>query len=454
MAVLPFKPLVPSDRDEYLEMGMVDVLITKLSNIRQLKVRSISTVRKYADLQEDPVAAGRELQVEAVLDGSIQRVGDRVRVTVRLLNVQDGTSMWADKFDEPFTNIFALQDSISQRVAAALPLNLSGEEKARLSRHDTENTEAYQLYLKGRYFWNKQTEESFRKGIDYFNQAIGDDPNYALAYAGMSDCYALLSDFGFVPPIEGFPKAKEAATRALAIDEQLAEAHTSLGHVKRDYDWDWPGAEQEFKRAIELNPNYPSARQWYAVYLSSLGRHQEATAEIKRALELDPLSLPVNSVTARVLYLARQYDQAIEQSHKTIEMDPTFASAYQNLGRSYEQKRMYAEAVATFQELNKAVPGHGLAFLARADALAGRTDEAQKILAQLKELSARRYVSPYQIAMIYAGLGDKEQALAWLERAYQQRVHNLVFLKVEPELDGLRSDPRFVDLMRRVGLGP
>ena len=454
MAVLPFKPLVANDRDEYLEMGMVDVLITKLSNIRQLKVRSISTVRKYADLQQDPVAAGRELQVEAVLDGSIQRVGDRVRVTVRLLNVQDGTSLWADKFDEPFTNIFALQDSISERVAAALPLNLSGEEKARLSRHYTENTEAYQLYLKGRYFWNKQTEEGFRKGIDYFNQAIRDDPNYALAYAGMSDCYALLSDFGFVPPREGFPKAKEAATRALAIDEKLAEAHTSLGRVKRDYDWDWPGAEQEFKRAIELNPNYPSAHQWYAVYLSSLGRHQEAIAEIKRALELDPLSLPVNSVTGRVLYLARQYDEAIEQSRKTIEMDPRFATAYQNLGRSYEQKGMYAEAVATFQEWNKVAPGHGLAFLGRAYALAGKTDEAQKILAQLKELSARRYVSPYHVAMIYAGLGDKEQTLAWLERAYQQRNHNMVFLKVEPELDGLRSDPRFADLMRRVGFEP
>ena len=386
-----------------------------------------------------------------MLDGNIQRVGDRVRVTVRLLNVQDGTSLWADKFDEPLTNIFALQDSISERVAAALPLNLSREEKDRLSRHYTENTEAFQLYLKGRYFWNKRSEEGFRKGIEYFNQAIADDPNYALAFTGMSDCYALLSDFGFVPPREGFPKAKEAATRALAIDEKLAEAHTSLGHVKRDYDWDWPGAEQEFKRAIELNPNELSAHQWYAVYLSALGRHQEAIAEIKRALELDPLSLPVNAVTARVLYLARRYDEAIEQSRKTIEMDRAFATVYQNLGQSYEQKGMYAEAVATFQEFYKVAP-HGLAFLGRAYALAGKTDEADKILSQLKELSARRYVSPYSIAMIYAGLGDKEQTLAWLERAYQQRVHNMIFLKVEPELDGLRSDARFGALIQKVGL--
>jgi adenylate cyclase len=205
-------------------------------------------------------------------------------------------------------------------------------------RHDTENAEAFQLYLKGRYSWNKRTEEGYLKGIDYFDQAIRDDPNYALAYAGMSDCYALLSDSGVMTPGEGFPKAKEAATRALAIDEKLAEAHTSLGRVKRDYDWDWTGAEQEFKRAIELNPNYPSAHQWYAVYLSALGRHQEAIEEIKRALELDPLSLAVNSVTARVLYLARRYDEAIEQSHRTIEMDPRFATAYQNLGRRTNRK--------------------------------------------------------------------------------------------------------------------
>ena len=219
----------------------------------------------------------------------------------------------------------------------------------------------------------------------------------------------------------------------MAIDEKLAEAHTSLGLVKRDYDWDWPGAEQEFKRAIELNPNYPTAHQWYAVYLSALGRHQEAIAEIKRALELDPLSLLVNSVTARVLYFARQYDEAIEQSRKTIEMDRRFTATYQHLGSSYAQKGMYAQAVATFQELNKVAPDNinGLAFLACAYALAGKTDEAQKILAQLKEVSARRNVSPYHVAMIYAGLGDKEQTLAWLERAYQQRNHNMVFLKVE-----------------------
>ena len=321
-----------------------------------------------------------------------------------------------------------------------------------MSRHYTENTEAFQLYLKGRYFWDKRTEEGFQKGIDNFNQAIRVDPNFALAYAGMSDCYVLLSDSGVMTPKEGFPKAEEAATRALAIDEKLAEAHTSLGRVKRDYDWDWPGAEQEFKRAIELNPNYPTAHQWYAVYLSALGRHQEAIAEIRRALKLDPLSLAVNSVTGRVLYLARKYDEAIEQSRKTIEMDPRFASAYQNLGQSYEQKGMYAEAVATFQELNRVAPDNGLAFLGRAYALAGKTDEAQKILAQLKEPSARRYVSSYSVAMVYAGLGDKEQTLAWLEKGYQQRVWQMVFLKVEPELDGLRSDPRFEDLMRRVGL--
>jgi len=291
MAVLPFKPLVANDRDEYLEMGMVDVLITKLSNIRQLKVRSISTVRKYADLQQDPVVAGRELQVEAVLDGSIQRVGDRVRLTVRLLNVQDGTSLWADKFDEPFTNIFALQDSISERVAAALPLNLSREEKARLSRHYTENTEAFQLYLKGRYFWNKRTGEGLKKAIEYFNQAIAIDPRYAQAYAGLADSYLLIGGYGLISQEEAIPKAKAAAEKALEIDDTLAEAHTSLGLIYQNYEWNWAECEKEYRRAIELNPNYATAHHWYGEHLVLMGRFDEGIAEIQRAQEIDPLSL-------------------------------------------------------------------------------------------------------------------------------------------------------------------
>src|SRR5438132_7617185 len=350
IAVLPFKPIVANDRDEYLEMGMVDVLITKLSKIRQLNVRSISTVRKYADLQQDPVAAGRELQVEAVLDGNIQRVGDRVRVTVRLLNVEDGTSLWADKFDEPFTNIFALQDSISERVAAALPLNLSGEEKARLTRHDTENTEAYYLCLRGRYFSYRRTEADLKKAIDYFQQAIARDPNYALAYSGLSDAYsALVFPLETVAPREAMPKAKEAALRALAIDDTLGEAHVSLAHVSFLYDWDWPVVEREFKRAIELNPSNAEAHHRYSHYLMAQQRIDESLAESKRALELSPIDLNLNVHLGWHYLYARQYDQAIDQLNKAVDMDRTFADAYIWIGLADEQIGNYPDAIAAFQ---------------------------------------------------------------------------------------------------------
>src|SRR5437588_4610223 len=384
IAVLPFANQSHDPDTEYLSDGLTESIINSLTELKNLRVIPRSTVFRYKG-KEDSLAAGHELGVRAVLTGRVTQRGDSLIVSAELVDVRDNKELWGVQYDRKLTDLVALQNEITRNVSRKLRARLSGADEQKLAKNYTENVEAYQLYLKGRFYWNKQTEEGFRKGIDYFNQAIRDDPNYALAYAGMSDCYALLSDFGFVPPGEGFPKAKEAATRALAIDEKLAEAHTSLGLVKRDYDWDWSGDEQEFKRAIELNPNYPTAHQWYAVYLSASGRHQEAIAEIKRALELDPLSPLVNSVTARVLYLARRYDEAIEQSRKTIEMDPRFATAYQNLGQSYEQKGMHAEAVATFQELDRVVPGHGLGFLARADALAAKTDEAQKILALLKE---------------------------------------------------------------------
>src|SRR5437588_1467408 len=454
IAVLPFANQSHDPDTEYLSDGLTESIINSLTELKNLRVIPRSTVFRYKGKEEDSLAAGHELGVRAVLTGRVTQRGDSLIVSAELVDVRDNKELWGVQYNRKLTDLVALQNEITRNVSRKLRARLSGADEQKLAKNYTENVEAYQLYLKGRFYWNKQTEEGFRKGIDYFNQAIRDDPNYALAYAGTSDCYALQSDFGFVPPGEGFPKAKEAATRALAIDEKLAEAHTSLGLVKRDYDWDWPGAEQEFKRAIELNPNYPTAHQWYAVYLSALGRHQEAIAEIKRALELDPLSLLVNSVTARVLYFARQYDEAIEQSRKTIEMDRRFTATYQHLGSSYAQKGMYAQAVATFQELNKVAPDsiNALASLARADALAGKTDETRKILAQLKELSARRYVSPYRVAMIYAALGDKEQTFAWLEKAYQERANMLVFLKVEPQLDGLRSDPRFASLVQRVGL--
>lgn len=452
MAVLPFKPLVANDRDEYLEMGMVDVLITKLSNIRQLKVRSISTVRKYADLQQDPVAAGRELQVEAVLDGSIQRVGDRVRVTVRLLNVQDGTSLWADKFDEPFTNIFALQDSISERVAAELPLNLSREEKARLSRHYTENTEAFQLYLKGRYFWNKRTAEGLKKAIEYFNQAIAIDPRYAQAYAGLADSYLLIGGYGLISQEETIPKAKAAAEKALEIDDTLAEAHTSLGLIYQNYEWNWAECEKEYRRAIELNPNYATAHHWYGEHLALMGRFDEGIAEIQRAQEIDPLSLIINTDLGASFSRARQYDQAIEQLRKTLEMDPNFERAYAFLAYAYAQKGMCQEAVAAAQKRRQLNPGaDSLAGLGQIYATCGKRGEAENIIAKLKKLSKHQYVSPLGFTVIYTALGEKDQAFAWLEKSCAEREVG-VNLKTDPIFDPLRSDPRFADLLRRVGL--
>ena len=454
MAVLPFKPIVANDRDEYLEMGMVDVLITKLSNIRQLNVRSISTVRKYADLQQDPVAAGRELQVEAVLDGNIQRVGDRVRVTVRLLNVQDGTSLWADKFDEPFTNIFALQDSISERVAAALPLNLSREEKARLSRHYTENTEAFQLYLKGRYFWSKFTEDGTKKSIEYYQQAIETDPNYALAFAGLSDAYNAQGATGLAPPREVIPKANWAAEKAIALDDTLAEAHNALGANKLLFDWDWPTAERELRRAIELNPNFADAHDLYAYYLAATGRLNEAMSEMKRAQELAPLWAEFNLDLAFIFYFMRQYDVAIEQYWKANELDPNAPAVPFVIGQAYERKRMYREAIA---ECQKAISAHGrepavVSALGYAYAMSGKKNEARGIANELTERWHQRYFPPVEIALVYAGLGDNDQAFHWLDKAYTERDSQLIWVNVEPQFDPLRSDPRFASLIQRVGL--
>ena len=356
IAVLPFKPLVAESRDESLEMGMADTLIAKLSNIREINVRPVSSVRKYADLEQDAVAAGREQKVDAVLDGQIQRSGEKIRVTVRLLRVEDGAQIWTNQFDERMTDIFAVQDSISERVAGALALKLSGEEKEQLTKRQTDNPEAYQLYLLGRYHLNRLTDDGFLKGRDYFQQAIDKDPNYALAYAGLADAYNRLSDFNSFPPKEGFQKARTAAMKSLELDGELAEAHTALGTVEHLYDWDWPNAERELKRAIEINPGYSDAHETYAYYLSAMGRFDEALAEIRHAQELDPLSLSKITGEGEILRYARRYDQAIEQDQKALEMDPNSGFAHWTLGNAYVNKGMYEEAIAEYQ---KSIPLSG-----------------------------------------------------------------------------------------------
>jgi serine/threonine-protein kinase len=456
IAVLPFKPLIAENRDEALELGMADTLINKLSNIRQVTVRPLNAVRQYNRVEQDAVAAGREQRVDAVLDGNIQRSGDKVRVTVRLVRVGDSAGIWTDQFDAPMTDIFAVQDSISERVASALAVKLSSEEKGLLTKRNTQNPDAYRLYLLGRYQLNKSTDDGIRKALENFRQAIDSDPNYALAYVGLADAYIAQGAFDALPPKESFPKAKQAALHALQLDEHLAEAHVSLANARFLYDWDWAGAEDEFKRAIAINPGYSDAHQMYGYYLSSKGRSDEALKEMQRAQELDPLSLPKITAVGEVLYMARRYDEAIAAYQKTFEMDPNSGFAHWALGRAYVEKGLYGEAIAAFQ---KAIPLSGdspdeWASLACAYAQSGRKTEARKIIDDLKEQSKKRYVAPSVIAATYAALGERDQGFVWLDKAYDEHDFILVLLKVEPMFDKLRTDPRFTVLLKRVGLEP
>lgn len=454
IAILPFQLLSQDAGDAYLELGMADALITKLSNIRQVVVRPTSAVRKYAAERPDPVAAGRELQVASVLEGSIQKSGDRIRVTVQLVSVPDGTPLWGEKFDENLTNIFAVQDSISERLTRALTLKLTGDEKMLLTKHHTENAEAYQLYLKGRYHWNKRTPEDIKKGIAQFEQAIALDPNYALAYAGLADCYAVFSSVNGLPSKEAGAQARQAAMKALELDGTLVEAHTTLANLRMYYDWDWSGAESEFKKAIELNPSYATAHHWYSNYLIFMGRADEAFAEIGRAQELDPLSPIINEVVGWHRHLARRYDEAVELQKKALDLEPNFAVAHFGLATTYEQKGMYDRAIEEFKEAVRLSPNDldNLAGLGHAYAVSGKRAEALQVLGELQARSKLRFVSAFHFAVIYAGLGDKDQALEWLEKAYEEHSWWMPHLKVEPRMDSLRADPRFIDLLRRLRL--
>jgi len=451
LAILPFKPISEQDRDEFLELGMADALITKLSNIRQVAVSSTGSVRKYIDLAQDPIAAGKELRVESVLEGSIQKLDDRIRVTVRLVKISDGSSLWAETFDEKVADIFTLQDIISERVAGLLAVQLSTHERARITRRYTENREAYELYQKGRYFWNKRTEHAVKKSIGFFEEAIRKDPNYALAYAGLADSYVV--QFTFLPPKEVYPKAKQAALKALQIDEALAEPHAALAFSTMLFDWDWKQSEREFQRAFDLNPNDGLARQRYSVVLAAVGRMKEAISEAKSAQEAEPLSLSTIANTGWVSFLARDYEQSIEQCTKSIEMDPSFAPAYVYRAMAYEQKGMFDKAIADLETARGLQPGPALfGALGHAYARSGNKAKAQIVLAELKELSGKRYFPAYQMALVHIGLGQNDEALALLEKAYEERYPWLIHLNVEPRLDPIRSDPRFADFVRRIGL--
>ena len=455
VAVLPFRSLSAEGGDEYLGLGMADALITRLGRVSQIVVRPTSAVRKYAAPGQDPMAAGRELKVESVLEGTIQRADERLRLTLQLVNVDDGRHLWADQFDEKFTDLLTVEDRISERVAAALSLKLSGAEKTLLAKRHTENSEAHQLYLKGRYFWNKRTPEGIGKGIEFIRQAADLDPNYAPAFAGLADCYLVYPLYAGLPTGEWMQRARAAAVKALELDATLAEAHATLAYTKMLYNWDWSGAEQEFRQALALNPNYPTAHQWYANWFSWTGRADEAIAEAKRAQELDPLSLVISADLGGHFYGARRYDEAIAQFKKTLELDPNFAPARLELGLVYLQKKLWAEAIAEIQQgVALSDENHSLPFLGYAYGVAGRRDEARKTLTRLKERTKQRDIFLYYLALTHLGLGEKNETFTLLEEACAMREPSLARLKTDPLFDSVRDDPRFTDLLRRIGLVP
>lgn len=455
LAILPFTNASADPNAEYLSDGITESIINSLSQLPKLRVVPRSTVFRYKGREASPQEVGRELNVRAVFSGDVLQHGDLLIIRAELIDVEQESQLWGEKYRRKLTDIFALEEEISREISEKLRLRLSGEEKRRLTKRYTENTEAYHLYLKGRYYTNKRTTQWIRKGIQYFHQAIDLDPNYALAHAGLADAYAFLSSStGECPPREFYPKAEAAALKALEIDSTLAEAHTSLGFFRLLYDWDFAGAEREFKRAIELNPNYANAHDGYSFYLKATGRHEEAIRECQRAQQIDPLSLFANVSLGWAYYFARQYDRAIEQNQKAFEMDPHFTFAYWNLGLAYAQRGMMQEAIAA---LNQAVThsGGGLTFkgyLGYVYAVAGQRHEAQQLIAELQQLSQERYVSSYYLAIIYLGVGEQDQVFSYLEQAYEEHASFLAFLKVEPMFDHLRSDPRLISLMQRVGI--
>jgi len=453
IAVLPFENRGADPDTEYLSEGLAESLIYRLSQLPDLKVSPTSGVFRYKGKQVDAAKAGNELGVNAVLLGRITQRGDSLTISAELVDVRNNRLVWGEQYDRKMSDLLATQREIAREIVDKLRLKVSGADKA-LAKHYTESNEAYQLYLKGRFYWNKRTAEALTKSIEYFNQAIGQDPSFALAYAGLADSYVVPANL--IPPREAMPKAKAAAMRALELDETLAEAHTSLGRVLAAYEWNWTSAEKEFKRAIELNPHYATAHQWYGGCLEATGRRNEAIAERKRALELDPLSLIINFELGVAFYYAHDYDQAIDQFHKTLELDQNFLPPHVFLPAAYEQKGRYEEAIAEFKKgipltrgsewsLTKGGLGHLYAIL-------GKKTEALTLLDELKQLAAREYVPPTSVALIYVGLGEKDEAFVWLEKAYEERSFQLQWLKVEPRWDSLRSDPRFANLMRRIGL--
>jgi TolB-like protein/Tfp pilus assembly protein PilF len=456
LVVLPLENLSTDPEEEYFTDGMTDQLITNLAQIGALRVISRTSAMRYKGTKKSLPEIARELHVDAVVEGAVMWVGGRVRISAQLIEAPTDHHLWAASYERDLRDVLSMQEEVTRAIVSEIRVKLTAQEEARLANSRPINPEAYQLYLKGHYHWNKRSLDGFQKAIEYFQQATAKDPAYAMAYVGLADTYIYFSFFDVVPPQEAMPKAKAAAARALEIDNRLGEAHVSLGYVSYMYDWDWPAAGKHFEQALTLNPAYSRAHTFYPFYLSSLGRSEEALAVAKRSLDLDPASPAVSHSLAVQLYLARQFDQAIEQSHKTLELDPNFAISYATLGEVYVSKGMYREGLPTLKKYSALSRGRAmsLALLGYAHARLGERSEALRILEQLEAASKERYTPAVSFAVVYAGLGEKDQAFAWLEKAYGQRTSRLGYLKVEPLWDPLRTDLRFADLVRRIGLPP
>jgi len=455
IAVLPFENATHNTDTEYLSDGISEALINSLSELQQLKVIARSTAFRYKGKQVDPQAVGRELKVRTVLMGVVRQVGDRLNVQVDLVDAMTGAQLWGEEYERKLSDVLSVKQTIAREVTEKLRLRLTGEQQQRLVKRDTTNAEAYQFYLKGRYYWEKRTAENLKKAIEQFQQAADKDPNYALAYVGLADCYLLLEDYVGTPASETYPKAKAFAQRALQLDSSLAEAHTSLAYVYSNL-WQWEQAEEEFKGAIKLNPNYSTAHHWYNLYLLDMGRIDEAMAEIKRAHELDPLSLIIGTTLTYAYFAKGDVNSSIAQCKRVIDLDPNFPRAHEYLGLGYLKQGRHSEAIA---ELQKAVELSGrerrsLRDLGYGYAISGKRAETLAVLKELEGKYEKHEAIGQDFAAVSAGLGEKDQAFAWLEKDFQARSGKLGWIRWTPPFESLRGDPRYADLLRRMGLQP
>ena len=454
LAVLPFRPLSAEGRDEALELGMADALITKLSNVHQIVVRPTSAILKYNDGNEDALKAGREQAVDAVIDGKVQKVGDRIRATVQLIRISDGASLWAETFDDQFTNVFAVQDSISARAARAVVSQLSGDEAQRVAKHYTDNIQAYQLYLEGRYYWAKFSPDGVARAIAYYNQAIAIDPNYALAYTGLAESYSVQGAMGIVSPAETMVRGKQAVDLALSKDDSLAQAHQVAGGFYLLHQRDWPRAKQELERAIELNPNLSDPHELLGYYWEVMNDLDRAQHELELAQQAAPLMSVVNMDIAALPYYRRNYDQSLVLYNQYHNLDAEFVPLPFFPAQAYERKGAYDQAIASAQQALKSSPDDPalLALIGYAEARAGKANEFQSMRAKLDEMQHHRFVSPFMLALLYTGAGDKDRAFAELDRAFDIHDPQMIWLNIDPEFDPLRDDPRFKQLLLRMNI--